>query len=115
MPCDPEVLKQVSLFATMDDDERAILAGQVEVRNFAPRQRIYKMGAPAECAFVMVSGGVRVTTVDEDNQEVVVDQPGQGEFFGFASMLEQTQHQNGSAARRSRRCASRWTAMTYWC
>ena len=98
MPCDPEVLKQVSLFATMDDDERAILAGQVEVRNFTPRQRIYKMGAPAECAFVMVSGGVRVTTVDDDNQEVVVDQPGPGEFFGFASMLEQTNHQTEATA-----------------
>jgi uncharacterized membrane protein len=42
---------------------------------------------------VIVSGSVRVTTIDEDNQEVVVDQPGEGEFFGFASMLAQTQHQ----------------------
>ena len=98
MPCDPEVLKQVSLFATMDDEELAVLAGQVELRNFAPRQRIYKMGAPADRAFVMVSGCVRVTTVDEDNQEVVVDQPGAGEFFGFASMLEQTKHQTEATA-----------------
>ena len=29
----------------------------------------------------------RVTTVDEDQQEVVVDQPSPGEFFGFAPML----------------------------
>jgi CRP/FNR family transcriptional regulator, cyclic AMP receptor protein len=98
MPCDPDVLKQVSLFATMDDEERAVLAGQVEVRNFAPRQRIYKMGAPADRAFVMVSGGVRVTTVDDDNQEVVVDEPGPGEFFGFASMLERTNHQTEATA-----------------
>ena len=41
----------------------------------------------------MVSGAVRVTTVDEDQQEVVVDEPAAGEFFGFASMLEQTPHQ----------------------
>jgi uncharacterized membrane protein len=76
----------------------AILAGQVELRNFTPRQRIYKMGAQADRAFVMVSGGVRVTTVDDDNQEVVVDQPGPGEFFGFASMLEQTKHQTEATA-----------------
>jgi uncharacterized membrane protein len=98
MPCDIEVLKQVSLFSTMDNDELAILAGQVELKTFAPRQRIYKMGAPAERAYVMVSGGVRVTTVDEDNQEVVVDEPGPGEFFGFASMLEQTSHQTEATA-----------------
>ncbi len=98
MACDSNVLKQVPLFATMDDDELAILASQVELKTFAARQRIYKMGSPAERAYVMVSGAVRVTTVDEDNQEVVLDQPGPGEFFGFASMLEQTNHQTDATA-----------------
>ena len=49
-------------------------------------------------AYVMVSGSVRVTMVDEDQQEVVVDQPAQGEFFGFASMLDQTAHQTEAVA-----------------
>jgi CRP/FNR family cyclic AMP-dependent transcriptional regulator len=98
MPCDPEVLKQVPLFARLDDEESAVLAGQVELKTFIPRQRIYKMGDSAERAYVMVSGRVRVTTVDEDHQEVVVDEPGGGEFFGFASMLEQTPHQTEAVA-----------------
>src|ERR1700690_1766329 len=89
MPTSPEILRQVPLFALLDDEETAVLAAQVEVRNFAPRQRIYKIGEPGERAYVLVSGSVRVTTVDEDNQEVIVDQPAAGEFFGFASMLEQ--------------------------
>ena len=46
----------------------------------------------------MVSGTVRVTTVDEDQQEVVIDEPAHGEFFGFASMLEQTPHQTNAIA-----------------
>jgi CRP/FNR family transcriptional regulator, cyclic AMP receptor protein len=41
---------------------------------------------------------VRVTTVDDDQQEVVVDEPAYGEFFGFASMLEQTPHQTTAVA-----------------
>ncbi len=98
MACDPQTLRQVPLFALLDDDEIAVLAGQVEVRNFAPRQRIYKMGDEGGRAYIMVSGAVRVTTVDEDQQEVVVDQPGFGEFFGFASMLDQTAHQTSAAA-----------------
>jgi len=98
MPCDVEVLKKVPLFATMDDEEIAVLANQVEPRTFAPLQRIYAMGAPGNCAYVVVSGAVSVTTVDEDNQEVVVDQPGPGEFFGLASMLEQTVHQTEATA-----------------
>jgi CRP/FNR family cyclic AMP-dependent transcriptional regulator len=38
----------------------------------------------------------QVTTVDEDQQEVLVDQPGHGQFFGFASMLDQTPHQTSA-------------------
>ena len=98
MSCNPETLKHVPLFALLDQEETAVLAAQVELKNFAPRQRIYKMGDPGGQAYVMVSGKVRVSTVDEDHQEVVVDEPAYGEFFGFASMLEQTPHQTSATA-----------------
>jgi CRP/FNR family cyclic AMP-dependent transcriptional regulator len=98
MACNPEVLKNVPLFALLDDEETAVLAGQVELKQFAQRQRIYKTGDPGGRAYVMVSGRVRVSTVDEDHQEVVVDEPAAGEFFGFASMLEQTPHQTSAVA-----------------
>jgi CRP/FNR family cyclic AMP-dependent transcriptional regulator len=104
MPCNPQILRQVSLFALLDDEETAVLAGQVELKTFAPRQRIYKMGDTGGRAYVMVSGAVRITTVDEENQEVVVDQPAQGEFFGFASMLEQTPHQTTAVAQEETVC-----------
>lgn len=96
MACTPEVLRDVPLFGLLDDDEIAVLAGQVELKKFGPRQRIYKMGDPGGQAYILVSGSVRVTTIDEDHQEVVVDEPAVGEFFGFASMLEQTPHQTGA-------------------
>ncbi len=98
MGCNPGVLKDVPLFALLDDEETAVLAGQVELKKFAPRQRIYKIGDPGGQAYVMVSGTVRVTTVDRDHQEVVLDEPAHGEFFGFASMLEQTPHQTNAVA-----------------
>ena len=59
MACNPEVLKQVPLFAQLDDEETAVLAGQVELKNFAPRQRIYKIGEPGGQAYVMISGTSR--------------------------------------------------------
>jgi CRP/FNR family cyclic AMP-dependent transcriptional regulator len=98
MACDPEELKHVPLFALLDLEEIAVLAGQVEMRKFAARQRIYKMGEPGGRAYILMSGGVRVTTVDQDHQEVVVDEPTHGEFFGFASMLEQTAHETNAIA-----------------
>jgi uncharacterized membrane protein len=98
MACNPEVLKHVPLFASLDEEESAVLAGQVRLKAFAPRQRIYKMGDTSGQAYVVVSGRVRITTVDQDQQEVVVDEPSHGEFFGFASMLEQTPHQTEATA-----------------
>ena len=62
------------------------------------------MGDASGHAYVMVSGRVRVTTVDDDQQEVVVDEPSEGEFFGFASMLEQTPHQTDAIAVEETRC-----------
>jgi CRP/FNR family cyclic AMP-dependent transcriptional regulator len=98
MACNPEVLKHVPLFALLDEEESAVLADQVELKTFAPRQRIYKMGDTSGRAYVVVSGRVRVSTVDQDHQEIVIDEPSHGEFFGFASMLEQTPHQTDATA-----------------
>jgi uncharacterized membrane protein len=94
----------VPLFALLDEEETAVLAGQVELKKFAPRQRIYKTGDATGQAYVMVSGRVRVTTLDQDQQEVVVDEPSHGEFFGFASMLEQTPHQTTAIALEESQC-----------
>jgi CRP/FNR family cyclic AMP-dependent transcriptional regulator len=104
MACEAQELKHVPLFALLDDEEAAVLASQVEVRHFAPRQRIYKIGDQAGQAYVMMSGRVRVSTVDEDHQEVVVDEPSHGEFFGFASMLEKTPHQTDATALEETTC-----------
>ncbi len=98
MACNSEELKHVPLFALLDDEEISVLAGQVEMKKFAARQRIYKIGEPGGRAYILMSGNVRVTTVDQDHQEVVVDEPTHGEFFGFASMLEQTAHETNAVA-----------------
>src|SRR5437667_793687 len=104
MACNPTILRQVPLFALLDDDETAVLASQVELKKFAPRQRIYRIGDPGGQGYVMVSGMVRVTTVDEDQQEVVVDEPAMGEFFGFASMLDTSPHQTSAVAVEESEC-----------
>jgi CRP/FNR family cyclic AMP-dependent transcriptional regulator len=101
---DAQVLKNVPLFSLLDDEEAAVLASQVEVKQFAARERIYKIGDPGGTAYVMLSGRVRVATVDEDQQEVVIDEPANGDFFGFASMLDQTPHQSNAMALEETSC-----------
>ncbi len=98
MSCAPSVLREVPLFSKLDDDEMNVLASQVELRRFAARHRIYRIGDAGEHAYVMLSGRVQVTTVDDDQQDVLVDEPARGQFFGFASMLEKTPHQTNAVA-----------------
>jgi CRP/FNR family transcriptional regulator, cyclic AMP receptor protein len=104
MACDIDVLKDVPLFALLDDDELTVLAGQVELKRFHARQRIWKIGDEGGRGYVVISGTVRVKTIDEDNQEVLIDQPGVGEFFGFASMLDGTPHQTEAIANEDCEC-----------
>jgi len=104
MACDPAVLRDVPLFSNLDDDELRVLASQVELRQFPARQRIFKIGDEARCAYIVISGGARVTTIDKDQQEIVLHQPGPGEYFGLASMLEQTPHQAEAVATEDTTC-----------
>jgi len=80
-----KVLKNVPLFA-LRTKRKPLCWPASRAQKICPRQRIYKSATRASEPNVMVSGVVRVTTVDQDHQEVVVDEPAHGEFFGFASM-----------------------------
>ncbi len=98
MPCDPRELRHVPLFSLLDDEELAVLAQQVELRGFSAMQRIYQAGDPSSSAFLVMAGYVRVTSVDEDGQEVLFSEPKHGDFFGFASMLDAAPHQTTAVA-----------------
>jgi uncharacterized membrane protein len=104
MPCDAAELRQIPLFSLLDDDELAVLAQQVELRDFTANQRIYKLGEPNGPAYVMLSGAVEVTLIDEDGQEVIFSEPKHGDFFGFASMLEGSAHQTTAIATEATTC-----------
>ena len=53
---------------------------------------------------MLLSGAVRVTTVDEDQQDVLFDEPAAGDFFGFASLLDQMPHQTTAVALEASLC-----------
>jgi uncharacterized membrane protein len=98
MPCDPAVFEEIPIFSLLDADERAVLAEQVELRRFDARQRVYKPGDPGGKAYVVLKGQVQVIVIDDDNQEVVIDLPKDGEMFGLASMLAAAPHQTLAVA-----------------
>jgi CRP/FNR family cyclic AMP-dependent transcriptional regulator len=98
MPCNADELRHIALFSLLDDDELNVLAQQVEMRDFAAKQRIYKTGEKTGRAYVVMSGAVEVTLIDEDGQDVVFAAPTHGDVFGLASMLDDSAHQTTAIA-----------------
>ena len=67
---DIETLRQAPLFGLLDDDELAVLAAEVELVEFAPRQRIYRnlqLYSPTMMA-------ARRQTTSSDRFEVEIEQ-----------------------------------------
>jgi CRP/FNR family cyclic AMP-dependent transcriptional regulator len=93
-----------TLFGLLDEEELAVLASQVEIRRFAARQRIFKISDRPLNVYVLLAGAVRVTTVDDAQLEVVIDEPEHGGFFGFASMIGETPHQSNAMALEDSEC-----------
>ncbi len=98
MTCDPTIFEDVPLFSLLDADERRVLAENVVLRRFPAQQRIYRIGDPGGRAFLVVSGKVQVSVIDEDKQEIVVDTPEHGHIFGLTSLLDESPHQTTAVA-----------------
>lgn len=98
MACNPEIFEDVPLFAMLDQDERAVLAEQVEIRRFPKSFRIFKAGDPGGKAFIVTHGKVSVSVMDSDNHEVMVHEADDGDVFGLSSLLAQDNHQTTAIA-----------------
>jgi CRP-like cAMP-binding protein len=60
MSCNPNPLRPVPLFSLLDPDEMEVLASQVEYKQFAARQGIYKKGDAAGQTYVIGRGELRI-------------------------------------------------------
>jgi small-conductance mechanosensitive channel/CRP-like cAMP-binding protein len=78
------VLRQVSIFSALSDDERAELASTVKSNLFAAGDLVVRQDEQGSSMFVVARGEVAVT-VGAANQEVAVIRP--GGFFGEMSLL----------------------------
>jgi len=99
MVCDPKIFETVPLFQLLDADERAVLAENTEIHKYAALERIYKIDDPGGKAYIMLEGSVRVTLIDEDHTDIILDEPQHGDLFGWSSMLADEPHQSTATAK----------------
>jgi CRP/FNR family transcriptional regulator, cyclic AMP receptor protein len=88
MPAEADLLKEVPLFALLDDTERAELAAQLEPVHFAAGESIFNIGDPGDAIYVIRSGEVEVYLKNNTGERIVLEKAGCGDFFGELSLLD---------------------------
>ena len=83
-----DFLGTISLFASMDNDERAALAAVMAEARVEAGSTIYETGAPGGSMHVILEGRVEISLKDGDGEKLVLDVLGPGAFFGELSLLD---------------------------
>ena len=82
------MLEQIDLFASLQTDEKDLLASQLEQRRVRPGQRIVEQGAEGQSLYVIAEGLLEVRVrFEDDGVEQKVAQVGPGDSFGEISLL----------------------------
>lgn len=88
MPVDATLLAEVPLFSLLDEQERAHLAEQLDVVNFAAGQTIFNYGDPGGAMYIIRVGEAEVFFKNDTGDRIVLETPGPGDFFGELSLLD---------------------------
>ncbi len=88
MPTNAALLAGVPFFQYLDDDEREILAQQLDAVSIPAGQLVFRVNDPGGTMFVIRQGSVEVFFKDDTGERIVLETPGPGEVFGELSFLD---------------------------
>jgi uncharacterized membrane protein len=88
MPANTAFLKDIALFAPMDDVERAALASIMDEAQFGEGQQLFHERDQGGICYVLRSGRVELSVTDESGEKLVVDVLEPGELCGELSLLD---------------------------
>lgn len=85
---DPNLLRQVSLFRTLDEAQVEQVAVRLKEQRYHKGQIIFQQGEPGGCLHIIVSGRVRVYVSHIGGRELTLRIYGKGSHFGEFSVLD---------------------------
>ena len=84
-----EFLSSVPPFDTLGTSELTRLISQMEMSYFPAGQRIKSKGdRPFEHLYIIQKGSARISLIDDEGEELLVDVRGEGDYFGATSILQ---------------------------
>ena len=88
MPCTPELLADVELFAHMNDEDRARLAQFIGARELPAGTLLFQAGQPGEAMYVVKRGEIELYIKDNAGQKIALATVGAGQVFGEMALLD---------------------------
>jgi CRP/FNR family transcriptional regulator, cyclic AMP receptor protein len=82
------LLRNVPLFAGLDEDQLKVLVRAIVRRSFARSVAIINAGDPTDSLYIVISGRLKVLMSDAQGREVILAILGPGEFFGEMGLLD---------------------------
>jgi len=83
-----EQLKNIPLFTFVEDEELALIAEKLELKNFSENTLIINEGDAGNCLYLLKSGKVKVFAQHEDlDQEIVLSYLESGDHFGEMALI----------------------------
>ena len=88
MSVDPALLGGVTLFRSMDDDERRALAAVMDLQEVRAGETVFQEGEAGDELLCVAEGRLETLVKDIAGQEIVLDAIGAGDTVGEMSMLD---------------------------
>ncbi len=88
MATDAALLATVPIFSRLDEDERTLLAQQLESVDLDAGANVFKRGDPGDAIFIVSAGAVEIFVEDTTGQRIVFETVRAGDFFGELSLLD---------------------------
>ena len=82
------LLRNVPLFAGLDELQLSLLARTIIRKSAARNARIIGAGDPTDSLYIVIHGRLKVLMSDEQGREVILSILGPGEFFGEMGLLD---------------------------
>ena len=88
MACDPNVLTEIKMFASLDEDDRQALAEVVDKLKVPAGHTLFQAGDPGDSLYVVESGQIELFIKDNVGQKIVLTVAESGDTFGELAMLD---------------------------
>lgn len=81
-------LRTIPAFSCLEDEHLALFAARLATQSFKRGKTIFLQGSPGSTMYIIVSGQVRIYTINQAGQELSVTIFRAGDFFGELALLD---------------------------